>query len=234
MGDQSSDIEGDIERIQFVVSNVRTSLKPGMLQSPLDAGESAIFGVQIYNTVMLNNIAETFFTYYNNRVNDNKLNHTLQPWFSGTANKPITLLPNQIWSAQAAFADNRSNTVTDLVFTVKTLAGIPRGGAIRFQLPPHFFMLTERVNDGILRTKLGDIEEEWGASSVYATRSSDSTLSFPGNLTLQRTWDGQEGCSTLAKARCEIPSMSVLTVRFFNVLTPVSYTHLTLPTKRIV
>lgn len=167
MGDQSSNIEGDIERIQFVVSNIRNSLMPGVLQSPVDAGESAIFGVQIYNTRMLNGIAETLFTYYNNRVNDPKLNHTLQPWFSGTGKKEITLVPNQIWSAQAAFHDSRSNTVTDLVFTVKTFAGIPPGGAIRFQLPPHFFMLTERVNDGILRTQLGDIEEEWGPSRVY-------------------------------------------------------------------
>jgi len=220
IGDQSSDQVGDIERIQFVISNVRNTLFPGPLQSPMNAGQDKVFGVQIYKTEVTNGIPEIVLTHYNNRVNDPELNHTMQPWFTGTTNDPIEMTTNKIWDATAQFADARTNVVTDLIFTVKTFAAIPPGGAIRFQLPPHFKELT-RVNTGILTTTRGGLTEDWGETKVYATI--DNTGAFPGNLTLQRDWTGGS-CSYSSnppsKEGCEIPPMSVITVRFRNVLSP--------------
>ena len=162
-GDQSSDQVGDIERIQFVVSNVRNTLLPGQIPSPMDSppGTAGIFGVQIYKTQVVNGISEIMLTYYNNRVNDPKLNQTLQPWFSGTSNRPITLHVNKMWQASAEFFNVRTNSSTDLIFKMKTFSAIPPGGAIRFWLPSTLKELAH-VNKGAsgqhkeTRLRIGD------------------------------------------------------------------------------
>ena len=59
---------GEVERIQFVVSNIRNMLKPGELRGPWDGGASQIFGVQVYHIEQTTSTKLTF-AYYNNRIN---------------------------------------------------------------------------------------------------------------------------------------------------------------------
>ena len=182
LGPMSSDKPGEIERIQFVISNIRNPLRPGKLKGPV-VGDNFkdIFGVHIYS-IAVSDIGPTIkLKYYNNRVNDPALNRTLQPWFSGTANNQIEIVPNQIWSAAAEFADARSNLITHLVFTVKLYAGVPPGGLIRFKFPPHFTELF-RVKSAKIVTTNGVTEESWGELTVYATNDPNDQ-DFPGNLT---------------------------------------------------
>ncbi len=53
LGPMSSDKPGEIERIQFVISNIRNPLRPGKLKGPV-VGDSIkdIFGVHIYSIEM--------------------------------------------------------------------------------------------------------------------------------------------------------------------------------------
>ena len=217
LGPMSSDKPGEIERIQFVISNIRNPLRPGKLKGPV-VGDSIkdIFGVHIYSIAVADNSQTIKLKYYNNRVNDPALNRTLQPWFSGTSNNQIEIVPNQIWSAAAEFADARSNVITDLVFTVKLYAGVPPGGLIRFKFPPHFTELF-RVKSANIVTTNGVTEESWGELTVYATNDPNDQ-DFPGNLTAQRQWEGKE-CRE-SKSGCTIPPMSVIRVTFFEVKTP--------------
>ena len=72
------------QRLTFTISNVLTGQSHGAIPSPVDAGVQSIFAIQIYQIKPGQSGPSYTMTYYNNRINDIRLNTTLCFWFRST------------------------------------------------------------------------------------------------------------------------------------------------------
>ncbi|KAJ1482701.1 hypothetical protein T484DRAFT_1803210 [Baffinella frigidus] len=198
---------GKVERLQFVIANVRNSKTPGNLASPVERTEE-VFAVRIFKTFRPANggVVHTL-RYYNNRVNDFTLNTTQLPWFSGTANKPIPLVSNLLWQAAIVFEEMITFQTTTATVTLQTFSEIPAGGSIRIQFPVGF------VVSGVTDVQLVGVN--YGTTRFYANLPLRS-------VTLVRVFDGLTVCDPAVAASisgCIIYPNLRLTVRIVGVRT---------------
>ena len=143
--------------LTFTISNVRSPEKrtrntdtgvDGELESSGQYGITQ-FGIQIYKKfIEVRNeqkIARLTMRYYNNRINDRMLNHTIFPWFDRTSNVPVVLTENRLWLATVSFESPIKSTETSAVIHITLNSAVPREGFIRIVFPDSFDVSPTKV-----------------------------------------------------------------------------------------
>ena len=137
-------------RLTFTITNVRIPDKRGRNPETGVDGElssagfftTTQFGVQIFKKFIEVRNEQTIprltMRYFNNRMNDRLLNHTLLPWFDGTSNQAVILTPNRLWEASASFERQLKNEFTTAMLIFRIASPVPRNGFIRIIFPDSF------------------------------------------------------------------------------------------------
>ena len=200
---------GQVERMQFVISNIRNAQSPGEIVSPIDR-EEEVFAVRVFKSfVPANGGVVHTLRYYNNRINDVKLNHTMLPWFSGTSISPVTLVTNQLWETALVFDEMKTLQKSNGTLTFQTFSAVPPGGSVRIQFPPGF-----DVSD-VTGMEL-HMDTDYGPTRFYKNDP-------PGSVTLVRQYDESIVCDLANDANsiqsCLIQPNERFRVRIYGVLT---------------
>jgi hypothetical protein len=136
------------QRLTFVISNVLTSQTVGNIPPP----ESLLwqFAIQIFqiSKVQIQSPQTTRMIFYNNRINDNRLDLSRYPWFRSTFLGPSVLSTNFLCPscAQASLNPTKMGSTSTANISVTNVSPIPGGAVLRIVFPSAFSLGSVPLN----------------------------------------------------------------------------------------
>ena len=226
-GTITTSIPNITQRLTFTISNILTSQTVGPIPSPVNsAGVNVlptntgiqIFGIQIFKVVSQGGGAFSYtMTYYNNRINDMRLDPTRWTWFKSTFVGSAILSINQICPdcMSVILQSSSMSELTTLNFTFINVSPIPVGGAVSLEVPG-FDLGAVPLDNVYISAQVSNTNGNnlWGLLS-NVSKSSNS-------ITVRREIQTGTQCQNDAGA-CSIYANSIIALVIPQVRTPSAY-----------
>jgi hypothetical protein len=184
-GARTTTIPNISQRLTFIISNIVTSQTIGPIPSPVDnSGNNIlpvnvgiqIFGVQLFTVRNNGNMRFSHtMTYYNNRINDRRLDKLRWTWFGSSFVGAANLSSNKICPecASVVLQSSKMSDTTTVIFRFINVSPIPVGGAVRIELPGFDLGKVSADNVYITAQAADTSSNHWGRlSNVTKTSSS--------------------------------------------------------------